>query len=301
MQQTSAASLAGENPAEQSRQASEFRRFVRVFFGRKVALFSSVLIVLVILVAILAPVLAPHDPFEQDLKQVLQLPSTNHLLGTDQLGRDVLSRLIYGARTSLIVGIVSVGIAAAAGLILGLIAGYFGGWLNSIIMRFIDALMAIPPIPLSLAIAAMLGGGITNIMISVGISLIPLYCRIICGKVLSIRENDYIVAADIIGSNNLRVMFLHLLPNCSSTIIVLITLNLGIAILAEASLSFLGVGIAPPGAAWGSMVQDGIKYLRMSPLLSFAPGLCIMLVVWSFNMIGDGLRDALDPRLRGTI
>lgn len=289
------------NLVEISPPTSEFRRFIRVFFGRKVVAVGAFIILVLIIAAIAAPVIAPHNPIKGDLKQTLQQPSKEYLLGTDQLGRDVLSRVIYGSRASLMVGIIAVGVAAAGGMILGLVAGYFGGWLNMIVMRFIDALMSIPPIPLALAIAAMLGGGLTNVMISVGISLIPVYCRLMHGQVLSIKESDYIMAAHVIGASNSRIMFSQLLPNCFSTMIVIITLNLGIAILAEAALSFLGIGIEPPGAAWGAMVNDGYGYLLTNPLLSFAPGLCIMLVVWSFNIVGDGLRDALDPRLRGTL
>jgi len=199
------------------------------------------------------------------------------------------------------VGIVSVGIAATLGVALGLIAGYFGGWTYMIIMRFIDSLMAFPMILLALTIAALMGGGIKNVIIAIGISLTSLYARLMCSQVLSAKENDYITAARATGANNLRIMVRHLIPNCLPPIIVLITLQLGTAILAEAGLSFLGIGIEPPGAAWGALVNDGYKYLLRIPVLSFAPGLAIMLVVFSFNVMGDGLRDALDPRLRGTL
>ena len=222
-------------------------------------------------------------------------------MGTDPLGRDELSRIIYGTRTSLLVGIISVGVAAFFGMMLGLIAGYLGGITNTLIMRFIDALMAIPPIMLALAIGVALGGGLSNVMISLGISLIPTYARLMCGQVLTVKQADYVTAAEVIGGSNLRIMLVHIFPNCLSPLIVLITLNLGFAILSEAALSFLGLGIRPPGAAWGSMVNDGYRYLLTNPILSFAPGLCVMLVVLAFNIVGDGLRDALDPRLRGTL
>jgi len=280
---------------------SEFRRFIRVFLSRKVVAFGTFIILILIFNAIFAPVITPYDPYKVDTKKALQQPSMEHFLGTDQLGRDTLSRLIYGSQVSLQVGIIAVVVAATIGMFLGLVAGYFGGWPDRIIMRLMDALMAIPSIMLALAITAMLGGGIRNVMIALGITLTPVYCRIIFGQILSIKESDYIMAAIAAGASNLRVMFLHILPNCFPILIVLITINLGIAILTEAGLSFLGIGISPPGAAWGAMVSDGYRYLLTNPFLSFAPGVCIMLVVWSFNMVGDGLRDALDPRLRGTL
>ncbi len=282
-------------------RVNEFRRFLRVFLSRKVVIFGAAIILLLIITAIFAPLFAPYDPYKQDLSNALQGPSKEHLLGTDPLGRDELSRIVYGTRISLLVGIVSVGFAAAIGMLLGLVAGYFGGWINTIIMRFIDALMAIPPIMLALAIAASLGGGLWNVIVSLGISLIPTQARLMRGQVLTVKQADYITAGEVIGASNFRVMLVHIFPNCLPPLIVLITLNLGIAILAEAALSFLGVGIRPPGAAWGSMVNDGYRYLLSNPILSFAPGFAIMLVVLAFNFVGDGLRDALDPRLRGTL
>jgi peptide/nickel transport system permease protein len=280
---------------------NEWRRFVRVLAGRRLVLFGVAVIVVLIVLAIFSSLIAPYDPYRQELKRNLDPPSREHWLGTDALGRDELSRIIFGTRISLQVGIVAVGIAAVAGLAMGLLAGYFGGWINTIIMRFIDALMAIPPIVLALAFAALLGGGLTNVMISVGISMVPVYCRLMCGQVLSVKQNDYILAGRVLGAGNLRIMLQHILPNCFPPLIVLITLNMGQAILIEAGLSFLGLGIAPPGAAWGSMINDGYRYLSSNPILSFSPGVCIMLVVFSFNMVGDGLRDALDPRLRGVL
>jgi ABC-type dipeptide/oligopeptide/nickel transport system permease subunit len=266
-----------------------------------VVIFGAAIILLLIITAIFAPVFAPYDPYRQNLSETLQGPSWAHPLGTDPLGRDELSRIIYGTRTSLLVGVVSVGTAAIIGMMLGLIAGYSGGFINTLIMRFIDALMAIPPIMLALAIAAALGGGLWNVMISLGISLIPPQARLMRGQVLTVKQADYITAGEVIGASNLRVMVVHILPNCLPPLIVLITLNLGVAILSEAALSFLGIGIRPPGAAWGSMVNDGYRYLLNNPILSFAPGFAIMLVVLAFNFVGDGLRDALDPRLRGTL
>lgn len=277
------------------------RRFVRVFLGRKVVILGAVIIALLVLAALLADVISPYDPYRQNLRESLQQPSPAHLLGTDALGRDTLSRVIYGSRTSLAVGLVSTLIGAVVGMALGLLAGYYGGILNTLIMRFVDALMAVPSLMLALAIGAALGGGLTNVMLSLGISIVPTYARLMRGQVLTVKQQDYIAAGEVIGGSDLRIMLWHILPNCLSPLIVLITLNLGAAILAEAGLSFLGLGINPPGAAWGAMVNDGYRYLVTNPVLSFAPGLCVMLVVLAFNLVGDGLRDALDPRLRGTL
>jgi peptide/nickel transport system permease protein len=282
-------------------RTSEFRRFLRIFLGRKVVIFGAFVILMLIIVAIFAPLVAPYDPYKQNLREFLQQPSCAHLLGTDPLGRDSLSRIIYGTRVSLMVGIVSVVCGAFFGMMLGLMAGYFGGTVNTLIMRFIDALMAIPPLMLALSIAAVLGGGLSSVIISLAVSLTPTYARLMCGQVMSVKQADYIKAGEVIGASDLRIMLVHIVPNCFPPLIVLITLNLGFAILIEAALSFLGLGILPPGAAWGAMVNDGYRYLLTNPLLSFAPGLCVMLVVLAFNMIGDGLRDALDPRLRGTL
>jgi peptide/nickel transport system permease protein len=282
-------------------QTSEFRRITKVMFSRWVVIFGAVIILVLTIVAIFAPLLAPYDPYEQHLMITLQQPSKEYLLGTDEMGRDLLSRLIWGSRISILVGVVAVSIAGVLGMGMGLIAGYFGKWIQSIIMRFIDALMALPPLLLILAIAAVLGGGIFNVLVAIGIGLLPTYCRLMCGQILTLKESDYITAAKAMGASNLRIMFRHLLPNSFPPLLVLITLNMGTAILMEASLSFLGIGISPPTATWGAMVTSGYRYLLTNPLLSNMPGICILLVVLAFNMVGDGLRDALDPRLRGII
>jgi ABC-type dipeptide/oligopeptide/nickel transport system permease subunit len=199
------------------------------------------------------------------------------------------------------VGVVAVGIAGGLGMTLGLMAGYFGGWTNTIIMRLIDAILALPPMILILAIATLLGSGLKNVLIALGIGMMPTYCRLMCGQILSLKENDYITAAHSIGASNLRIMMRHLLPNSFAPLLVLLTTNLGTAILLEASLSFLGIGIMPPTPTWGGMVNEGYEFLISNPLLSVAPGMVIFIVVLSVNMVGDGLRDAIDPRLRGTM
>jgi len=282
-------------------RVSDFRRFRRVFFSRGVVVFGSIVILAFIIMAIFAPLLAPYDPYKPNPRMAFLQPSKKHLLGTDSIGRDTLSRLIYGSRISLIIGIVTVSIGAAVGMTIGLIAGYFGGWTHAVIMRLIDTIMAFPMIVLALSIAALLGGGLRNIIIALSISSLPGSARVMCGLVLSVKEIDYVLAERAIGASNMRIMFRHIVPNCFPPLIVLMTLSMGMVILAEAGLSFLGIGIEPPATAWGAMVNQGYSYLLTNPILSFAPGLCIMLVVFAFNMVGDGLRDALDPRLRGTL
>jgi peptide/nickel transport system permease protein len=283
------------------KRVSEWQRFRRVFFSRGLVVFGMVIIVIFILIAIFAPFLAPYDPYEPDLSSALQDPSSAHWLGTDALGRDTLSRIIYGTRTSLEIGLVVVAIATVVGLILGTLAGYYGGWTYIIIMRLIDALMAFPMMLLAMVIAAMLGGGMKNVIVALSVSLVPSYARLMCGQVLSVKQNDYVLASRVVGASNLRIMLRHVVINCMPPLIVLITMMLGSTILAEASLSFLGIGILTPEAAWGSMISEGREYLIKHPLLSVAPGVALMLVVFAFNMVGDGLRDALDPRLRGQL
>jgi peptide/nickel transport system permease protein len=282
-------------------QIGGLKRMMGVFMRRKITLFGLVIIIMTMLLAAFAPWIAPYNPYKPDFSNILAQPSLKHLLGTDNLGRDTLSRIIYGARTSLIVGFAATGLAAIVGMILGLIAAYFGGVIYIVIMRFIDATMAFPMIVLALVIAALLGGGLGNVVTAISISLVSIYARLMCGQALAIKENEYIIAARSIGSSDFRIMFNHIAPNCLPPLIVTVTIMIGNSILSEAGLSFLGVGINPPGAAWGAMVNDGYNYILKIPILSIAPGLAIMLVVFAFNMVGDGLRDALDPRLRGLV
>ncbi|HEX2964647.1 MAG TPA: ABC transporter permease [Syntrophorhabdaceae bacterium] len=282
-------------------RVNEFRRVIRIMSRRPVVIGGVIVVLLFVLLAILAPLLTQYSPYEQDLNARLLQPSRAHLLGTDELGRDLLTRIIYGTRISLMVGVVAVSIAGLIGMTLGLIAGYFGGWINIIIMRFTDALLAIPPIVLMLAIAAVLGGGLFNVLIALGISMTPTYTRLMCGQVITLRENEYITAAHVIGAKSPRIILHHLLPNAFPPLFVLLSINLGTAIMMEATLSFLGIGIKPPSATWGTMVAVGYRFLLANPVMSFAPGCAILLIVVAFNMVGDGLRDALDPRLRGKI
>jgi ABC-type dipeptide/oligopeptide/nickel transport system permease subunit len=291
--------LASENGL--APRVSEWRRFRRVFLANPGVLFGLIILLLLFFTAIFANKLAPYDPTKMLAGPALAQPSWAHPLGTDILGRDTLSRLIFGSRTAIEVGFISVIVGSVLGVSLGVIAGYSGSVANAIIMRAMDALLCLPMILLALVVAAVLGGGIQNVIIALSIATIPGYARVTCGVTLSIKENDYILAERAIGPSSLRIMLKHILPNAFPPLIVLLTMQLGSLILAEAGLSFLGIGIKPPGAAWGAMVNDGYKYLRTNPVLSFAPGLAIMVVVFAFNMVGDGLRDALDPRLRGLL
>jgi peptide/nickel transport system permease protein len=289
-----------ENSAQLPR-VSQFKVFKRIFFRRGIVVAGLVIIILLVIIAIFAPLIAPYNPDQQDLLHPLQKSSKVHLLGTDSIGRDTLSRILFGTRISLLIGIVSVGIAAFIGMTLGTIAGYFGRWINAVIMRFIDALMSFPMILLALLIAALLSSGLKNVMIAIGIGLMPSYARLMCAQTLAVREQDYILAARAAGVNNISIMVKHIVPNCFPPLIVMVTMQLGSAILAEAGLSYLGIGVDPKNPAWGAMVSDGYQYLLKVPILSFAPGIAIMLVVFAFNMVGDGLRDALDPRLRAVL
>lgn len=282
-------------------RVSNMKRFVRVFMGRKLVIFGVTVIGILTLTAIFAPWIAPYAPNEPSFSELLLSPSSAHLLGTDQMGRDTLSRIIYGSRPAIIVSMIAVNIAAIIGMTLGLLAGFYGRAINVIIMRATDTLMTLPPIMLAVTISALLGGGLKNVVIALGVGMMPAYVRMMCGQVMTVKKNDYIIASESGGASNLRIMLAHVLPNCFPPLIVLLTMQIGRAILAEASLSFLGIGIKPPTAAWGSMVSEGYINLLNDPLLSIAPGIAIMLVVFAFNMVGDGLRDALDPKLRGTL
>lgn len=286
---------------ENTPSISEFRRFFRVFFNRGVVVFGMFIILIFVIAAVFAPWLAPYNPDKTDLNNALLQPGKAHWLGTDSLGRDTLSRTIYGTRVSLIIGLVVVVLGSIVGMALGLIAGYFGGWTHAIVMRLVDTLMAFPMLILVLLIASLLGGGIKNVIMALAFAMVPAYARLMCGQVMTVKENDYILAGRSMGANHMRIMLRHLAPNCFPPLIVMMTMMLGTTILAEAGLSFLGIGIQPPIATWGNMVNDGRQYLLSNPILSFAPGLAIMLVVYAFNMVGDGLRDALDPQLRGVI
>ncbi|MBR1672700.1 MAG: ABC transporter permease [Fretibacterium sp.] len=262
------------------------------------AMFGLAIIALLVFCAIFAEVIAPYSPIKQDLMHMFETPSAAHWLGTDEFGRDILSRLIYGARVSLQVGFIAVGIALVVGGMLGAVSGYYSGWLDNSIMRVMDVLLSIPQTLLAIAIVAALGPSLMNLMIAVGISAVPTYARIVRGSVLSIRSMEFIEAARSVGSSDLRIILKHILPNSMAPIIVQSTLGVASAILNAAGLSFIGLGIQPPNPEWGAMLSGGRQYIRDYPHMTLYPGLAIMFTILALNFLGDGLRDALDPKLK---
>lgn len=279
--------------ASPSRTRELWVRFAR----NRLAVVGLVIIFVFLVIAAIAPVIAPYDPIDQNLPMQLQGPSSDHWLGTDEFGRDMFSRIIVGSRVSLMVGVIATSIGATVGTICGLLAGYFR-WLDNLIMRMMDILLAFPSIILAIAIIAILGPSLVNVMIAVGINSIPLYARLVRATTLSLKEKEFVESARAIGSADSYILFKHILPNCLSPIIVYSTLQLGTAILSASILSFLGLGIQPPNPEWGQMVNAGRGWLRDAPHIATFPGLAIFLVVMGFNLLGDGLRDVLDPRMR---
>ncbi|MCD7755640.1 MAG: ABC transporter permease [Firmicutes bacterium] len=274
------------------------KRFCKILFRGWLVRISVLIILFFFLCAVASPLIATHDPNATDLYNKLASPSREHLLGCDQLGRDVFSRIVYGARVAFLVGILSVVVAMIVGCAVGLIAGYFGGWIDSVLMRIIDAQTAIPSMILAMAIVAVLGRSVVMLILILGFSNIPGFARMMRGQVMTVREMDYVAASKIRGNSSFVTMMKHVFPNCVSPIIVVMTQSIGGSILAEAGLSFLGVGIEPPTASWGAMVSAGFSNLTDAPVFALAPGVAIILLVLAFNIFGDALRDALDPRIR---
>ena len=301
---TAEASEAGKAPATgvrlRSRVQTEglwrgvFRRLLR----NRGALIGLALLALMLLVALAADFAAPYEPNTIAPGSELQAPSGTHLFGTDQFGRDILSRIMHGTRLSFQVGFIAVGIATVCGVTLGLVSGYYGRWVDALAMMWIDIMLAFPGILLALAIGAVLGPSLLNLMIAVGISAVPSYTRLVRGAAPATKQQQYIEAARVVGVGDTAIMFKHILPNVLAPVIVLATLGIGGAILVGASLSFLGLGAKPPTPEWGAMLSTGRNYLTLAPWITLFPGLAIMLTVLSINMLGDGLRDALDPRLK---
>jgi peptide/nickel transport system permease protein len=279
-----------------SESESASRKAVKRFTRNRLAVAGLVLIALLTLMAVFAPLIAPYDPIKQDYGALTQAPSLAHLFGTDNLGRDVLTRTIYGARVSLSAGVIAVSLATLAGLVLGLLAGFFGGWLDELIMRVVDAMLAFPFLVLAITLAAVLGPNLQNAMLAIAVVSAPVFARLARGQVLSERERDYIQAAHALGSSDARIVLRHLLPNIAGPIIIQASLSVAGAILAESSLSFLGLGVQPPTPSWGEMLNTARGYLRDAPWTAIAPGSLIFVSVLAFNLLGDGLRDALDPR-----
>jgi ABC-type dipeptide/oligopeptide/nickel transport system permease subunit len=261
------------------------------------AAFGGIVLLAVILMALFAPLLAPYDPLKQDLNNLLAAPNAQHLLGTDNNGRDVLSRVIWGTRVSLIAGLVSVALAVVAGCCIGLAAGYWGGRVDGILMRLIDAVLSFPALVLALALGAVLGAGLGGVLIALGVVYTPTFARLMRGQVLSVRTRDYVHAARVLGGADWWILLRHVLPNASTPIVVQASLSVGFAILAEASLSFLGLGVQPPEPSWGSMINTGRGYLQQAPWIVFGPGAALFVTVLGLNFVGDAVRDALDPRL----
>jgi peptide/nickel transport system permease protein len=257
-----------------------------------------VVMIVAIAVALFAPLISPYDPLKQDLGNTLVRPDRAHLMGTDNVGRDVMSRMIWGTRVSLFAGFGSVALAMVTGGLLGLLAGYAGGQTDGLVMRVMDAVLSFPPLVLALALGAVLGAGLTGVVIALGVVYTPTFARLMRGQVLTITARDYVEAARALGAPGWRVAWHHVLPNAAAPIVIQASLSVAFAILAEASLSFLGLGIQPPGASWGSMINAGRGYLQQAPWIVFWPGTALFVTVVGLNFVGDAVREALDPRLR---
>ena len=270
--------------------------FVRRALSARFAALGGVVVVAVVLMAIFAPLLAPYDPLKQDLVGQLAAPNAAHVLGTDNVGRDVLARVIWGTRVSLIAGLASVAIGVVAGCLLGLGAGYWGGRLDDLIMRLMDAVLSFPALVLALALGAVLGAGLGGVLIALGVVYTPAFARLMRGQVLTIRTREYVQAARLLGAPDAWILRRHVLPNAATPIVVQASLSVGFAILAEASLSFLGLGVQPPEPSWGSMINAGRGYLQQAPWIVFGPGAALFVTVLGLNFVGDAVRDALDPR-----
>jgi peptide/nickel transport system permease protein len=282
--------------ARMEKADSPSARAVRRLCKRKGAMLGLVVIALFIALALLAPVVAPYDPTAQSWTNVRKAPSLAHWLGTDEVGRDVLSRLIYGARASLMAGCISIAIALSIGVPLGMVAGYLGGFADALLSRITDAMLAIPFLILAIALAAFLGPSLGNAMIAIGVSTAPIFVRLTRAQVMTVKVEDYVEGARAVGNPRWRIAIVHILPNVLPALLVQATLSIAAAIIAEASLSFLGLGQQPPAPSWGSMLNSAQRFLASAPWMAIWPGLAIFLTVLSFNLVGDGLRDALDPR-----
>jgi len=289
-----AGSIRASDCAERAPRWRVLRRAARA----RLAPFGAAVLALAVLLALAAPLVAPYDPLAQNLGNTLAPPGREHLLGTDNVGRDVLSRVIWGARVSLVAGLVSVVLAVSAGSVLGVVAGYCGGRVDGLVMRVMDAVLSFPPLVLALALGAVLGAGLTGVLLALGVVYTPTFARLMRGQVLTITARDYVDAARALGASGWRIAARHVVPNAINPIIVQASLSVAFAILAEASLSFLGLGIQPPQASWGSMINAGRGYLQQAPWIVFGPGAALFVTVVGVSFVGDAVRDALDPRTR---
>jgi peptide/nickel transport system permease protein len=289
----------GRSGLDTARRESQLATFLQRFAYNKLAIVGALIIVIMVLFAVAAPLIAPYDPLAQDLDHVLEPESAQHLMGTDDLGRDMLARIIFGARLSLLAAIYAVGIAFAIGVPVGMLSGYYrGGWDELVVMRIVDAVQAFPFLILALALAATLGAGFGNAMIAIGIGFAPAFVRIVRAQVMTVASQDYILAARAIGSRHGHILWRHVLPNSMAPLLVQTTVSMAAAVLAEAGLSFLGLGAQPPTPSWGQMLSVAQGYISLAPWLAYWPGLAIFLAVMGFNLVGDGVREALDPRLK---
>ena len=277
---------------------SKLQRMIRTFLKNKISVVGTIIVLLLVPVAILAPVISPYNPIEQNVFYRLSKPEISHILGTDFFGRDILSRIIWGARVSLLVGFLSVSFGMVAGTMLGIVAGYKGKKAEAIIMRCVDILMSFPDEVLGILIMVVIGSGLDKLIIVIGFLLIPRFARLTHGPALILREREYVEAARAIGLNDFRIIIRHILPNILGDVVVMGALWVGLAIRIEANLSFLGLGVSPPTPTWGNMIRTGIDHLTNAPWISVFPGLAIWIAVLAFNMLGDGLRDVTDPKLR---
>ena len=284
--------------AEPGTISSPLAEFWRRFRRRKIALAAGAVLLLILLAAIAAPLVAPYDPSAPDYDNLLAGPSWHHLCGTDTYGRDILSRIIWGGRISLAVGFVSVALGGTTGVVLGLVSGFFGGWVDGVIMRFCDVLLAFPGILLAIGVVAVLGPGVVNAIYAIAVFSVPVFARLVRGSTLGLKQTLYVQAARSIGVKRMALVLRHILPGTLPAVIVYVSLRVGTAILVAAALSFIGLGAQPPSPEWGAMLADGRSYLGVADHLTLFPGIAIFITVLAFNLLGDGLRDALDQKLR---
>ena len=285
-------------PVPRRAQDGPWRRAWRKLARNGIAMAGLAVVVFFVVLAVFAPWIAPHDPLAAGWSTIRKAPSAAHWFGTDDLGRDVLSRVVWGTRASLMAGVVSVAISLLLGVVIGMVAGFFGGWIDALISRVTDAFLACPFLILAIALAAFLGPSLTNAMIAIGVSAAPIFVRLTRAQVLNVKVEDYIEAARAVGCSPLRIAVSHMLPNITAPVIVQSTLAIAAAVIAEASLSFLGLGQQPPAPSWGSMLNTAKNFMDSAPWMAIWPGLAIFILVLAFNLLGDGLRDALDPRHR---